>query len=967
MAELKIEAWTVQDGNDKGRIGLKVPMTMHDQVKKIPGCHYERSAGVGQRYHSMPKSWPAVLALGSLAKQFGYKLERSDELRDWMLARATEWKDLRRLSATIPPPGTRKDPDARFYPHQEMDAEWLTYPSEEMGRLLLSSTGIGKTMAVVRAMEMLKAKDDLPGPVLITCPEAVMKTGWMDTFSNFAPDFRAVEIVGTPTKRRKLLEEVREGLWDVAVIGHSNLKSHTKFEAAPGQALVKCVACGGPRLTKNEMDEEGNLIPTVDPETGKEIKEISTARCQAHRKELNEIGWSVVVVDECFVPTALVDTPNGPRPIGELVVGDQVWGYDESQGTVVSTSVTTVMTREADVIGGFVTGDHPVRVAGDAYRPIVDMRSNDEVFWRVDDHSGVPTVRRGLFGECIETQEPWSQVLQQIMHGEVSFCENDSRTERVISTSDECFTQQTRGSREVGGTSSWRNQSVQGSCCTAARSENLSGARLGKFDWWKWPTFEQTGNTSVGFVGAGVENRACSANSWLPRATSSSWVQSRFGFGSSEVGSRSRRNVSFISDAEGTGSKEKSSVELGRMDGSEIREPRDFARSERVRSANLGDSRAVVNIETGTSNYFVHGLLVHNCHRAMNSRSQLTQAIWGVNTWSPTKTRRWGLTGTIISKHTEQVWAPLHYTSPEGWPVKTKWIEWYCSTGFDYYGYFKVTGLKPEKQDEFQAVFSGISRRVLKEQVLEGLPPKLRWDDGLMRELSMHGEQLRAYDEMRKEMTVMVDEGRITAANVAVQAGRLCMMAAGTGYPHPDNLPGGPQKMLLRAPSVKLDEITTMLKNEEFGDSQVGFLFSSSTALHMYATELIDKGLMRADDIALISGKVSKRDRDWAMTDFQAGKRRYVLLTYAAGGTGVTLNAANQVVVVQRDWSPINNAQGIDRFHRIGSEKFDNVTYYDLVVANSLEVAQVERMRTDAETLEEIVQDRQRLKAVLGL
>jgi hypothetical protein len=72
------------------------------------------------------------------------------------------------------------------------------------------------------------------------------------------------------------------------------------------------------------------------------------------------------------------------------------------------------------------------------------------------------------------------------------------------------------------------------------------------------------------------------------------------------------------------------------------------------------------------------------------------------------------------------------------------------------------------------------------------------------------------------------------------------------------------------------------------------------------------------------------------------------------------------VIVFERNWSPILNAQGEDRFHRIGSERHNAIVYRDLVVENSNELVQLDRMEENAETLESLVHDKDRLRSIFG-
>ncbi len=56
---------------------------------------------------------------------------------------------------------------------------------------------------------------------------------------------------------------------------------------------------------------------------------------------------------------------------------------------------------------------------------------------------------------------------------------------------------------------------------------------------------------------------------------------------------------------------------------------------------------------------------------------------------------------------------------------------------------------------------------------------------------------------------------------------------------------------------------------------------------------------------------------------------RALVITIATGGTGLTLNEANNTIFYSNDWSSTNRLQAEDRNHRIGQES--KVTYHDLI------------------------------------
>src|SRR5690606_41216786 len=84
------------------------------------------------------------------------------------------------------------------------------------------------------------------------------------------------------------------------------------------------------------------------------------------------------------------------------------------------------------------------------------------------------------------------------------------------------------------------------------------------------------------------------------------------------------------------------------------------------------------------------------------------------------------------------------------------------------------------------------------------------------------------------------------------------------------------------------------------------------------------------------------------------------MFTYKAGGVGLTMNAADILVRLQRSWSLVDNLQGEDRVHRIGSEIHDSVNIIDVVTANTVEVQQCLRLHSKSQRLEEIRSEERR-------
>lgn len=345
-------------------------------------------------------------------------------------------------------------------------------------------------------------------------------------------------------------------------------------------------------------------------------------------------------------------------------------------------------------------------------------------------------------------------------------------------------------------------------------------------------------------------------------------------------------------------------------------------------------------------------------HRGLNPRSATRMAMGGVVHAAGAGCSRWLVTATPVSKRhkADRVWSLLNWIDDEAWPAKGDWVDRYCLQGFNNGGFIEVKGFNPERLAEMRASVDAVTRRVLVDQALS-LPPTLR-GGSLVKMLAMGTEQKRVYAEMRDKMIARVDEGLVTAKNVASLTGRLTMLASAVGLPGEEK-----GEMFVRLPSCKYDELVSMIENEELPDQWV-MAFNSRRVLRLFCQELAKK-FEGAVDIGIIDGLTKQAERDQTIDRFQAGHLPVVAFTHAAGGVGITLTAAEMMVMVERPWSGWQEQQSLGRVRRLGM-KPRSVQVVDLITEHTVEAAQQERIGDDALVLEDLVQDTARLKAFLA-
>lgn len=105
--------------------------------------------------------------------------------------------------------------------------------------------------------------------------------------------------------------------------------------------------------------------------------------------------------------------------------------------------------------------------------------------------------------------------------------------------------------------------------------------------------------------------------------------------------------------------------------------------------------------------------------------------------------------------------------------------------------------------------------------------------------------------------------------------------------------------------------------------------------VHKRALSLVAEGLARFG-VVMIDGSVPEAKRVEAVQAFQNDPATRVFVgNVRAAGTGLTLTAAADIVMLESSWSPADNAQALMRVHRVGQAKQVRARFISL--ANSID------------------------------
>jgi SNF2 family DNA or RNA helicase len=341
-------------------------------------------------------------------------------------------------------------------------------------------------------------------------------------------------------------------------------------------------------------------------------------------------------------------------------------------------------------------------------------------------------------------------------------------------------------------------------------------------------------------------------------------------------------------------------------------------------------------------------------HRSKEPKSKQTRALWAA---TGSADIRFALTGTPVANNVLDMWAILHWLSPDEWPSKSRWIDRMVNTMLNAFGGMMVLGVKPHMEEEFYATINPRMRRMLKAKVLPWLP-EMMFE---RRDIEMPAKQKKAYDQMRDLMIAELESGEaLTAPSALTQTIRLLQFASSYAEIAVDETTGE-TRAVLAEPSGKIDSLMADVENGDFGDDSVAVCAVSRQLIELLSARLTKAKIAHG----LITGAQNEDERQQAVDDFQSGKIKWILFTAQAGGVGITLTAARRLVMLQRPWSLVDHKQALDRVHRIGSEIHDSVIITDYVTEGTIEERVIQVLETKADNFEQIVRDKDKLLSLL--
>ncbi|MFZ5444415.1 MAG: SNF2-related protein [Myxococcota bacterium] len=268
------------------------------------------------------------------------------------------------------------------------------------------------------------------------------------------------------------------------------------------------------------------------------------------------------------------------------------------------------------------------------------------------------------------------------------------------------------------------------------------------------------------------------------------------------------------------------------------------------------------------------------------------------------------VTGTPLENRLEELWSLMHFTNPGLLGGRGEFGDKYAE---------RIEAGSAEATQALRKVLAPFILRRLKKDVAPELPPRTE----AVRFVTLEEKERAVYDAVYA--ATRADVVSLLQSGGSVLKALEALLRLRQAACHPALVPGQQAKS-----SSKVQALVEALQTAA-SDGHRALVFSQWTSmLDLIEPELKAAGL----SFSRLDG--STPNRGDIVSQFQADAGPTVLLmSLKAGGTGLTLTAADHVFLVDPWWNPSVEAQAADRAHRIGQER--PVFVYRLVAQGTVE------------------------------
>jgi hypothetical protein len=296
-------------------------------------------------------------------------------------------------------------------------------------------------------------------------------------------------------------------------------------------------------------------------------------------------------------------------------------------------------------------------------------------------------------------------------------------------------------------------------------------------------------------------------------------------------------------------------------------------------------------------------IVVDEAHRMKNHEAQWTRNIKKLN--APYKHI---MTGTGFVNNPAEIWSLLNFLWPDQFRSYWKFRDYFCSEEVGYSGYRKITGIDPQREDEFKALVRKVGVR---RTMLECFPDIKEPIETVV------------YEGIAKELMALDAKGvPLHSPTVLSALNRLRQICVATPEVKSDTYDEIQERRIIEVeltePSSKLDAAMEVIESLEWDSERKDqiVVFSNFRQPLVLLRERLKKA-----GIPYLHLQAEMNDKErydlWHET-WPLKEHQVFLCTLGVGSESINLSTAHRAVFLDRSWSPAQNAQAIGRIYRPG-------------------------------------------------
>ena len=296
---------------------------------------------------------------------------------------------------------------------------------------------------------------------------------------------------------------------------------------------------------------------------------------------------------------------------------------------------------------------------------------------------------------------------------------------------------------------------------------------------------------------------------------------------------------------------------------------------------------------------------------------------------------RWALTGTPISQRVTDIYTQIKLVAPNEfkesfWAFRNR----YCRLG-GFKGY-EIVGL--QNIDELEKRIAKCAIVFKKEDCLD-LPEK----SYQTKSIELSTEQKKHYKELVENLVTMMGQSKVEATIIIAQMTKLSQITSGF-------MVDTEGKTIRIKDNAKIKVLLETL-DELSGKTIIWARFKEDV-------KLISEHL-QPNTFVTFTGETSEKDRETALTSFKDNPIVNILIITSAGGYGLNLAHASNLIYYSHEFSVEKRQQSEDRCHRIGTT--GTVTIISLVGTDTIDEYVVECCQQKRDVAEGILNNINRI------